>query len=98
MTFKDDKLEELIEFEDDDESKAGRKCYWEFMAVDRFRFRDRIFKLENLLSPILEKSHRNMVYHRSRTSLSTSLSSPTEMVQVQTVVVSVTTTCGKTTD
>lgn len=51
----------MIEFEDDQESKNTRKLYWEFVAVDRYRFKDRINRLESVLSPVLTESHRNLI-------------------------------------
>lgn len=60
-------LEEVIHFEDDDDSKHGREKYWEFMAVDRQRFKDRCLRMEDVLSPVLITEHRNLVYTRMTT-------------------------------
>lgn len=89
VTFNETSLEERIEFEDDDESKHGRKLYWEFFAVDRCRFKDRIERLERVISPVLASSHRNVVYsHRIKKSSSeSSLSSLVQIEEVKLVVV-----------
>ncbi|CAL8113435.1 unnamed protein product [Orchesella dallaii] len=65
VRFNEQNLAEIIEFEDDIESKNARKLYWETVAADRFRFKDRIQRLEEILSPVLSSKHRNVVYtHR----------------------------------
>jgi len=69
VSFNDHSLEEVIEFEDDLESKNAREKYWEFMAVDRFRFKDRIQRLEPLLTPILSAAHRSGIYNRQMLSM-----------------------------
>lgn len=42
--------------------RAARLGPWEQMARDRFRFRDRILRLECILSPILQEKHREKIY------------------------------------
>jgi len=77
VSFKDHSLEEVIEFEDDVESKNARKLFWEFMAVDRFRFKDRIQRVEPLLSSVLSATHRRGIYaHRMLTQSSLQMSTP----------------------
>ncbi|ODM98127.1 Protein DP71L [Orchesella cincta] len=74
VRFKEENLAEVIEFEDDIESKNNRKLYWESVAADRFRFKDRIERLQEILSPVLNSSHRNVVYtHRVMKTTTTSL-------------------------
>ena len=41
-----------------------RKKFWEYYAVDRIRFKDRIKLLENILNPVLENTHRCKMYNK----------------------------------
>jgi len=43
------------EFEDDVAAKEGRCKYWEYFAIDRLRFKDRITTCAISLNPFLEK-------------------------------------------
>lgn len=70
VSFRDHSLEEIIEFEDDLESKNARKLFWEFMAVDRFRFKDRIERMEPLISPVLCTTHRHGIFTDRMSSFS----------------------------
>lgn len=40
----------------------SRERYWEFIAVDRERFRTKILKYSVIINPILEYNHRLRVY------------------------------------
>uniref|UniRef100_A0A1B0DBA5 Uncharacterized protein n=1 Tax=Phlebotomus papatasi TaxID=29031 RepID=A0A1B0DBA5_PHLPP len=42
--------------------RTARKGHWEQVARDRERFGKRILSLGHVLSPILEKSHREKMY------------------------------------
>lgn len=43
--------------------RAYRKGdYWQQLARDHERFRNRTLKLENIINPILEKGHRDKIY------------------------------------
>lgn len=44
--------------------KSARKKYWEFYALDRFRFRNRIKNMDRIISPILNNQHRQNIYER----------------------------------
>jgi len=75
VTFNEKMLVERFEYEDDDDSKLGRQLYWEFMAVDRVRFKDRIERLEKVLKPVLSGGHRNVVYTSRMSTEDTSFAS-----------------------
>ena len=47
-----------------DENNNFRKKYWEIFAVDRFRFKNRINRHEKIITPILNKEHREEIYNR----------------------------------
>lgn len=51
--------------EDDDNIKEYRKPYWEVIARDRIRFKERIKCHKQTLDPILKKDHRNIVMVRN---------------------------------
>lgn len=42
--------------------KDARKKYWELMALDRWRFSQRIGKADTIITPILEYAHRINIY------------------------------------
>jgi hypothetical protein len=42
--------------------RSARKGPWETMARDRFRFHDRIRKIEIVLDQVLNTSHRRRIY------------------------------------
>lgn len=42
--------------------EMARKKYWEFIALDRIRFKHRIEKLAVVLNPILRCEHRKNIY------------------------------------
>ena len=54
----------VIVFEDSLEDVDSRSKYWEYQAVNRDRFSNRIKKLENQLLPILDKDHRSKIYEQ----------------------------------
>lgn len=43
--------------------KNSRKKYWEYLAIDRERFRRRIMETEVVIAPILAKEFRNKMYY-----------------------------------
>ena len=55
-------IEEINYFLDDDESMCMRRCYWEIFARDRYRFMDRIRRVEEELISILGSNHRENIY------------------------------------
>jgi len=65
VQFVNDKdLVQIREFEDDEESRQNRQLYWEFYAVDRFRFKDRVHRTEHALGDkIFSPGHRDKVYN-----------------------------------
>jgi len=63
----------VIEFIDDEESVALRKCYWEFMASDRSRFADRISRTQEDIGYCFKPEHREKIY-RERFQQNSSLS------------------------
>ena len=44
------------------ECKTYRNRFWEIIALDRTRFKDRINQYESILSPVLNSLHREGVY------------------------------------
>lgn len=55
---------QVIVFEDSLEAVDSRSKYWEYQAVNRDRFKNRIKKLENQLLPILDQDHRTKIYEQ----------------------------------
>lgn len=51
-----------MEFEDDKDSRQNRVCYWEVFARDRARFKERIFRNQDILDAILSDKHRVKIY------------------------------------
>ena len=47
-----------------DETNNFRKKYWEYFAVDRYRFKDRIYRYELVIAPILNMQHRKKIYNK----------------------------------
>ena len=47
-----------------DETNNFRKKYWEYFAVDRYRFKDRICSVEPLITPILNMQYRKEIYNK----------------------------------
>lgn len=39
-----------------------RSKFWEFVAVDRVRFHDRIINVSCIINPVLDHNHRYKVY------------------------------------
>jgi len=64
VRFDRENLVQILEFEDDDESKDCRKRYWEFFAIDRAHFLNRIMNHEERLNLILTPKHRENVYQQ----------------------------------
>ncbi|CAL8136003.1 unnamed protein product [Orchesella dallaii] len=62
VSFDEEKLVSVIEFEDNAESRRARETYWEVFARDRARFQDRILRTGDIIEPILSVSHRARVY------------------------------------
>jgi len=62
VRFNDEHLFSVFEFEDDEDSKQTRRLYWEFYAIDRARFKDRVSIIEATIGHIFQKSHRDKVY------------------------------------
>ncbi|ODM97184.1 hypothetical protein Ocin01_09503 [Orchesella cincta] len=62
VSFDEENLVSVIEFEDDAESRRARETYWEVFARDRARFQDRIFRTGDILEPILLGAHRTKVF------------------------------------
>ena len=61
---------QLIIFTDDKESVNLRKGFWEIIARDRYRFRDRICQTEECLAAVLTTAHRAHIYnHRFKDSI-----------------------------
>jgi len=75
-----EKLVNIVEFDDDLDSKKTRECYWEIFARDRARFKDRVEQAAAVLNPILESEHRDRVYNGRQTEARSELSmdSPAE--------------------
>lgn len=42
--------------------RSARRGHWEQMGRDRGRFLNRIKRTEEILSPCLEREHRNKIY------------------------------------
>lgn len=42
--------------------RSHRQKYWENLAVDRWRFQNRIFKFQNIINPVLAIEHRHKIY------------------------------------
>lgn len=42
----------------------SRGIHWEIVAADRFRFKQRVFKMGYIINPILEIIHRKKMYER----------------------------------
>ena len=61
--FDDDRLTRITLFTDDEVSADMRKCYWEIYARDRYRFKDRISRIEQDLNKIFKKNHRDRIYN-----------------------------------
>lgn len=64
VSFDDENLENVFEFEDDSESKSCRETYWEMMGRDRDRFRNRVERTGDILEPILQPAHRLNVFQQ----------------------------------
>jgi len=62
VRFNDDQRIKVFEFEDDEESNQTRRLYWEFFAVDRARFKDRVGLIKSSIGHIFHKNHRDKVY------------------------------------
>ena len=41
-----------------------RKTFWEFYAIDRCRFRERINRTAKEIDPILKKEHRLFIFNK----------------------------------
>lgn len=41
---------------------SSRKKYWQFLAVDRFRFQRRIEETSKFLDSVLDKNHRCKIF------------------------------------
>lgn len=44
------------------EGNDWRKPYWEYFAVDRFRFENRVLNLQSIINPVLDHQHRKRIY------------------------------------
>lgn len=62
--FDEKNLTVVINFTDSEENVEQRKCYWEFFARDRYRFRDRIGGVEEILSKVLASDHRQYIFNQ----------------------------------
>lgn len=74
-------LVNVIYFKDSKHGRDYRKTFWEFVAIDRMRFNERIKKTSAVLTPILTPSHREIIleYLAARSSgAELSLSSTSE--------------------
>ena len=60
--FNDLHLVSVCYFTDDEEAKESRRTYWEIVARDRFRFKDRIEHIEDEIRKIFSPRHRQRVY------------------------------------
>lgn len=47
---------------------TARKTYWEYLAVDRYRFELRIKAASVVISPILDPQHRCKIYKQRFTT------------------------------
>lgn len=54
-------LAHVIYFKDSKHARDYRKTFWEFVAIDRMRFNERIKKTSAVLTPILSLSHREVI-------------------------------------
>ena len=57
-------LVQTIIYTDDDESANLRKAFWEIIARDRQRFRDRISETEECLASVLRTTHRVQIFNQ----------------------------------
>ena len=55
---------QTILFTDDAESANLRKAFWEIIARDQQRFRDRISQTEECLAPVLRTAHRVQIFNQ----------------------------------
>jgi len=44
------------------EYRQTRQKYWEFFAIDRYRFQKRINSVNNIINHILDNDHRRKIY------------------------------------
>ncbi|RWR99886.1 hypothetical protein B4U79_00662 [Dinothrombium tinctorium] len=49
-------------YADNAASQETRKKYWEFMALDRSRFQNRISRVEQCLQEVLSENHRKHIF------------------------------------
>ena len=63
VRFDDENLTQITIFTDDEVSVDMRKCYWEIYARDRYRFKERISRIEPDLNKIFQENHRDRMYN-----------------------------------
>lgn len=57
----DDCVQVIYIIEDEFDAECRMK-YWETFAIDRFRFKDRLMKIQKCLNSVLSPSHRERIY------------------------------------
>ena len=64
VTFNEDSNEIYYLLDEDKEENNYRKIFWELVAIDRSRFKDKVNRMEKIIGPILKKEHRMLVMNK----------------------------------